>query len=499
MKFCVDALDSQINDKFTIDKGTPSIDLMERAGLGCFKIIEKQIKKTDSVLVVVGSGGNGGDGYVIARNLFENKYDVTVLDINEFHSEDCLTNKNLYKGNLITKIGDKKYQVIVDAIFGIGLNKEVKDPQLSLIQYINKTLAKKISIDINSGLDATTGLVLGNAVNSDLTICIQDIKTGLYLNEGRDFCNKIIGIDIGISHFDESKYYKILEKDDFEKLIEKRKSHTNKGNYGKSIIIGGSKEYFGAPALSCLSLASLRCGSGYSSLAVPASLLSIYALNFPEVMLIGLNDDKDGHYIYDQNQASTFLTYSSISIGMGMGISEEVYKLVKYLLNNYRGILIIDADALNSISKYGVDCLKSHLCSVIITPHIKEFSRLTNQEIPAIEKNYGGLAGYFAKKYQIIVLLKNNTSIITDGKTKYLNIVGSPCLAKGGSGDILSGILCGVCNQKEDLLKRVAFSAYILGRSSELCLLSIYENCVIATDVINNISNVFEEIKNGKN
>lgn len=499
MKFCLDALDSQINDKFTIEKGTPSIELMERAGLGCFKIIEKQIKKTNSVLVVVGSGGNGGDGYVIARYLYDNNYNVTVLDINEFNSNDCLINKNLYKGNLISRTDDKKYNVIIDAIFGIGLNKEVKDPQLSLIKYINNSHAKIISIDINSGLDATTGLVLGDAVKSDLTICIQDIKTGLYLNEGKDFCKKIIGIDIGILHFDESKYYKILEKDDFEKLIENRKSHTNKGNYGKSIIIGGSKEFFGAPALSCLSLASLRCGIGYSTLAIPVSLLSIYALNFPEVMLIGLRDDKDGHYIYDEQQASKFLNYLSISIGMGMGISEEVYKLVNYLLKNYKGILIIDADALNSISKYGVDCLNQHLCSVIVTPHIKEFSRLTGQELPAIEKNYGVLAGDFAKKYNIIVLLKNNTSIITDGKIKYLNVTGSPCLAKGGSGDVLSGILCGVCNKKESLLERVAFGAYILGRSSELCLLSIYEDCVIATDVINNISNVFEEIKNGKN
>lgn len=498
MKFCVDAKNSQINDKYTIENGTPSIELMEKAGFKCFEIIKEQIKKVDNVLVVVGSGGNGGDGYVIARYLLENGFNVKVLDINESYNKDCLINKNRYKGKVIRNIDEEKYSLIVDAIFGVGLNKEVVEPQLSLIKYINNSHAKVISIDVNSGLDATTGLVLREAVKSDLTICVQDIKVGLYLNEGRDYCLKIVAIDIGICHFDESNYFKILDKIDFAKLIEKRKSHSNKGNYGKSIIIGGSKDYFGAPALSFASFACLRSGCGYSTLAVPVSLLSIYALNFPEVMLIGLNDDNNGHYVFDEKQASSFLTYSSISIGMGMGISEEVYKLVIYLLNNYKGVLIIDADALNSISKYGVDCLKSHLCNVIVTPHIKEFSRISGYEISEIERNYGGLARDFTKKYNLIVLLKNNSSIITDGETTYLNVTGSPCLAKGGSGDVLSGILCGICYKKDDLLKRVAMSSYILGRASELCVLSIYEDCVVATDVINNISNVYKEIKDGK-
>jgi ADP-dependent NAD(P)H-hydrate dehydratase / NAD(P)H-hydrate epimerase len=498
MKFCVDSIISQIKDKYTIQKGTPSIELMERAGFECFKIISKFINKNNKILVVVGPGGNGGDGYVIARYLFENHYDVTVLDINESHSIDCLTNLNRYKGKTIKQIENTKYDLVVDALFGVGLNKEVKEPQLSLIRYINNSHAKIVSIDINSGLDATTGLVLGEAVKSDLTICVQDIKAGLYLNEGRDYCMNKVLIDIGILHFDGNNYYQILENNDFKSLVLDRKSHSNKGNYGRSLIIGGSKEYLGAPLLSYTSLASLRSGSGYATLAVPKTLIPIYGVRYAEVLFSRLNDDGNGHYVFDEKEANTLLNYSSIALGMGMGISEEVYKLVCYLLLNYKGNLILDADALNSISKYGVDCLKTHICDVIISPHIKEFSRLANTEISVIERNYGGLARDFANKYNLIVLLKNNTSIITDGKTTYLNVSGSPCLAKGGSGDVLSGILCGICSTKDNLLKRVALSSYILGRSSEFCVLSIDENCVIATDVINNISNVFKEIKHGK-
>jgi NAD(P)H-hydrate epimerase len=179
---------------------------------------------------------------------------------------------------------------------------------------------------------------------------------------------------------------------------------------------------------------------------------------------------------------------------MGCGISQNIYQKITYLLENFEGNLLLDADALNSISKYGVDVLKSHKCNLIITPHLKEFERLSNISLEEIKKDYIKVAKDFANKYNLIINLKNDVSVITDGKEVFINTNGNAGLAKGGSGDLLSGITLGLLNSKKDVLKRVAAASFILGRSAEIKVNDVNEYSLIARDVSSAIIDVINEI-----
>lgn len=498
MKYVISGTEAKENDAYTIKNYAKSIDLMENAGRGCYEEIVKHIDKKNTILVVCGSGGNGGDGLVIARYLNEQGYKTYVYMISNKLKDETLINYNRYKGEFVIDIYDflknSKVDVIIDALLGIGLTTTVKENYASLINYLNQLNAYKISIDINSGLNSDNGKSLGTHFKSDLTLTIQWLKYGLFFNCGEDSYKELKIIDAGIKPYNTETYSMVIQREDLKKLFLSRERNSNKGTYGRNAIIGGSKLTPGAELLSFNALASLRCGVGYANMCIPSSLYNVYALKVPEAIYT-LFPDVDGQIKFNEESLQKIIHYSSIVIGPGIGVSEDVYQIIAYLLKNFEGNLAIDADGLNSLSKYGVEILKYKKCnSVVLTPHIKEFSRLSGYEIDKILENPIDLAKDFAKKYGIIINLKNNVSVITDGKNTYININGNPGLAKGGSGDVLSGICGGLLTKSDNLLLRVAASAYILGRSADLAIKEINENSLLARDVIDYINVAIKEI-----
>lgn len=483
-------------DHNTIINGIPSILLMERAGKAIFSKIIKFINKEDEILIVCSSGGNGGDGLVIARYLYNASYNVKVYLIKQSGKEDFNINLSKYKGPLISDLNNIKPKYIIDAIFGVGLNKEIKEPILSIIEYINNSDAFIISVDIASGIDANNGLILGSAIRGDVTYAIEEYKIGHFLNYGKDYNKAVELVHIGIEK-PTKNYIKSLSIEDLKVLFPSRSSLSNKGTYGHVAIIGGSKNFLGAPLISLTSEVSLRMGVGYSTLCIPSSLKTIYALN-PLECIYKYFDDVDGYIKFDKEKLDELLNYSAIAIGMGIGVSKEIYKIITYLLKNYTNILIIDADGLNTLSMYGVDVLKEKKCKVVLTPHIMEFSRLTNIKKEEILKNEVELATQFALNYKCILCLKNNTTLISDGINTYLNINGLPSLAKAGSGDFLTGLILGLCNKSNDLLFNVASANYLFGLLSIEANKDIDENCLLITDLKNYISKAIRRIKNAK-
>lgn len=488
MKKVITALEAKENDAYTISNFTPSIDLMEKAGEMSFKLIKEKIKKEDKILIVAGGGGNGGDGLVIARYLFNENYDVSIYLASNHLKEETSINLKRYLGkiidNLDTYLKKDKPSVIIDALFGVGLSTKIKDSYIELINKLNQVNAYKVSIDINSGLDATSGLNLGAYFKSDLTITIEDLKSGLFLNDGKAAYKELKVVNIGIKPAKSQYFLHILEKEDIKCLFKKRDENSNKGSYGRVALLGGSKLTPGALLLSYNALASLRCGVGYALVGIPKSLYNIYALKNEE-NIYALFNDKDGNILFDEENLKKLLNYSAILVGPGIGTSEEVYKIINYLILNFKGNLVLDADALNSLAKYGIDILKKKVCnSITLTPHIKEFSRLSNLEINDILSNSVEICRDFAKKYGVIVNLKNNVSVISDGIHSYLNITGNAGLAKGGSGDVLSGITLGLLNKNDHLLLRVASAAYLLGLSADLVQEKINEYSLLARDVV---------------
>jgi len=454
-------------DKFTIENlGVSEEVLVERAGLAVADVIKSRFLG-GRVLVCIGKGKNGEDGRIIA-DVLSKTHGFTVATINVF--------------NGILKMFDKKYDIIVDCILGTGLNREVEGKYKAAIEKINQSGAFVVACDISSGLNGDSGKVMGAAVKADLTVAIQEYKTGHFLGDGPDYSGEVVCKDIGISIWGDD-YIKRINDSDSRRFFEHRQRNVHKGNFGKACVVGGSKNFTGSVILSANALCAMKMGAGYSNLVVPESLFNAYVGKVPECTLSTLPDADDG-IVFDKNSLDKLLKYDSIAIGMGMGISEGLYQSIQYLFENYSGKLIIDADGLNTISEFGVDVLLNKKCTVILTPHIGEFARLTKLNKDEILSDITPKAVDFAKKYGVILLLKNAVSVITDGEHVYFNTSGTSGMAKAGSGDVLSGFIAGMLARTEDVLDAVVVANHLFGKAGEIAVSLQNDYTVTASDII---------------
>lgn len=468
MQRILSAEQMRLADKYTIETlGVSQDELVLRAGTAVAEEIKSRFFG-GRVLVCVGKGNNGKDGLVVADILSKTHgYNVTIFNAQ----------------NGLLKILDKKFDIIIDCIFGTGLNKTISGNYKRIIDKINSSNAFVISCDIASGLNGDTGEIMGTAVKANLTIAIQEYKLGHFLSSGIDYSGEVVCRDIGISIWDENVVHRI-QKADAKKLFEVRNRNVHKGSFGKACVIGGSKSFSGSVLLSLNALCSLKAGAGYSYLAVPKSVFSGYIGLNPECILTPLEDDGNS-IVLDKENLDKLMKVDAIAIGMGMTCNVNTYQIVEYLLNNYTGKLIIDADAINCLSEFGKDILKNKKCSVVLTPHIGEFSRLIKVDKQTLKDNAIELAKSFAKEYGVTLLLKSAVSIITDGEQTFINTTGSSGMAKAGSGDVLSGFMAGVLARAEDLLEGVTTSAYVFGVAGELAQKDGNEYTITATDLIN--------------
>ena len=495
MDFVVSVNEMKEIEQYYFKKGIKSLDLMELAGKNIFLEIKKRFPlKSTSFLIVAGKGGNGGDAFVLARYLWEDQYQVQVY----FNETDTLLNetrinKEKYKGEIISSITNDTYDVLVDGLYGIGLNKDLKEKDLILIQTLNKMKGYKISIDIPTGINGDTGCILKDYFHCDLCFAIQFKKRGHFLNDGLDAYKSLEVIDIQLKP-STNNMCKIITQNDFYLLYKERKHNTNKGTYGRCIFIGGCKEMPGAILLSSYAFSALKVGCGYATLGILKSLYDNYALINLENTYI-LFKDKKGKIVFDEKTLKKILHYDVITIGMGLSTSKEVYKILKYLCKNFKNTLIIDADGLNTLSQYGLDILKEKQCKIILTPHLMEFSRLCEKSMNEVKQNTFQLANDFVKNYDIMLILKSAVTLIMDKNQAYLNIMGSPALAKAGSGDVLAGILSGMaCFQHSNLALSGALASYLLGACGIYASKELGEYSVNATDVINYIPKVLKNL-----
>ena len=261
----------------------------------------------------------------------------------------------------------------------------------------------------------------------------------------------------------------IIENRDVAKFYPDRARNTNKGDYGSANIVAGNDRYIGAAALACA--AALKSGCGYVKLTTTEEVKLALAAKYPQIIYL---DEYD-------------LKSQSIAIGMGCGVSYELYDKIKFLTVNYSGTLIIDADGLNSIAKYGTHILKESNCRVVLTPHLKEFSRLTGKEMSEISENPVEIARGFAKNFGVILLLKGAASIITDGNDTLINTSGTTALAKGGSGDMLSGYIAGSVARGLSPIDAVICSVHTMGVAAEISSAQKTDYCATAHDILNNL------------
>lgn len=472
MKICLTNAQMRSFDAATIAGGVPAEELMKRAGDAIAEevIAVAENIKAKSILFVCGTGNNGGDGYVAANELLKRSYPVKVYAAEGRYSPDCLREKERYKGLYSQDIcGD----IVVDCLFGTGLNRKVKGAAEKIINTVNSSGGFIISADIPSGLNGDNGLIAGAAVRADLTVVIAQYKLGYFLNDGLDFCGKIVLKDIGIPA---SSRVFVAEKPDIKKFFPERLRNTHKGSYGSAYLAAGSEKYPGAAALSVSSC--LRSGCGYVYAAVPDGIKYSLAARYPQCIYTERNC-----ILQDEKLFSS----GAVAIGMGMGCNKDTYQKVCTVIENYGGKLILDADALNALSAYGADVLLKAKCSVLLTPHIGEAARLLNKTIAEIISDLVGSASAISSKYGVCVHLKSSVCVTTDGEKSVLTAAGTTALAKAGSGDMLSGLICGSAARGLSLTEAAICSQYVLGTAAEICSKNLTSYCACAEDVINTL------------
>ena len=286
---------------------------------------------------------------------------------------------------------------------------------------------------------------------------------------------------------------KIIEIKDIKDLFKERNSESNKGDFGKAGIYGGSIEYSGALKLSFLALSSLRSGCGISRVIVKKEILPLIGPNILEQTLCILPSFDDNFYdkLWDYIK-----DLDSLAFGMGLGNDKHLEEVLEYLIENYTGNLIIDADGLNTLSRMDLNVLNKRKCNILLTPHLKEFSRLCNKTIDEIKKDSITLVKEFASTYRVIILLKGHTTFISNGTDTYLVKTGTPGMATAGSGDVLSGILAGLLAYLDFNLLTVAAGVLLNGIAGCLAEEENTDISMIASDTVNKIVEAIKIIRN---
>lgn len=461
-------------DRYTIEVlGVPSSQLMLRAGSAIAKAAAGAADEYGRrVLVVCGEGNNGGDGYVCASQLLRLGYDVKVLDVSGgSYSPECAARRKEYAGPYAE---DVRADVAVDCIFGTGLSRPVEGRCADVVEAINKSGAFVVSADIPSGICGDSGRVLGCAVRADVTVAIAEYKLGHVLGDGPDYCGAVTRADIGIAARGDCAL--ACEDADVAPFFPARLRNTHKGTYGSACLVAGSPNYPGAAAL-CLS-AALRSGCGYVKLCADDNVKNALVAAYPQTIYLSEPD----------------LGCQALAVGPGCGNSEATFETVKRVLANYRGKLILDADALNAVSGRGAEVLSEKSCDVLITPHPAEFSRLTGRPVGDIVSDPTGSARAFAAEYGVTVLLKGAATVITDGSKVMLNLRGSTALARGGSGDMLTGLICGCAARGLGLFDAAVAAAYALGVSAEIASAEKTDYCATAQDILGSLPAAVKKI-----
>ncbi|MDD6483520.1 MAG: NAD(P)H-hydrate dehydratase [Clostridiales bacterium] len=511
MKACFSHQMREIDKRAAEEAGIPSIILMENAAIACVLELFSDFSdlKERRVSIFCGKGNNGGDGLAIARQLINRGVNVTVyLVCGNDYKGDALVNYEIIK-NMGADIRDaaecenigceiRSYDIVIDAIFGTGIHGEISDPAAKVIDEINKNARYVMSVDIPSGLNADTGEICGVCIRADKTVTFAAYKVGMFMYPGADCTGKITVSDISIPRTiaDGDRYgINVTDKELVRKIFPKRKNNSQKGDYGKLLIIAGSAGMSGAAYL--CAQAALVSGSGLVTLAVPDCINTALESKTTEVMTLPL-ESQEGHL--SQKSVGKILEKAekcdAVLIGPGLGVSGDVMQIIEQVLNYSSVPVIIDADAINSISK-NPNLIKNCACDLVFTPHAVEMSRLTGLDLSYIESNRLDVSSEFAQENGAAVILKGHHTIVTaaDG-VQYINNTGNPGLASGGSGDVLAGIVASLVPRCADTAKAAAAAVYIHGMAGDIAAQKYGMESVCATKLLECIPEALKEILN---
>lgn len=454
--------------------------------------------KEKKSIVVCGPGDNGGDGYALAKKA--RSYGLT-MDI-------CNANNAVHKSSQATQLFYRQvrslgihileptisfdgYDIIIDCLFGSGLNRPLTDLYLRLVKAINQTQAQIIAIDLPSGMNGDHYDAAWSCVHADMTLTIGGYKPVMVNGSARRYCGKIIPIDLwDTSLWSGLTTNTVVEPSDLKDYVPKRKIHSHKGSYGKGLLIGGSRRMGGALLLAAK--AALKSGMGTTSVMLPQCIEYRFGINLPEVMLICKQEDHEG-FMDDQLNLDEIKAFDVIAIGNGMGIGQTTFNMVKTLLSTDKTI-VIDGDGLNVLTD--MLPLLNRNGQTILTPHLKEMARLCNKDIVTISEHPFEILDDFKRMYpNVTVLLKDDWMFTSDGSNHVVIPLGNNGLAKGGSGDTLCGLTISMMAQCNNAYQSVVASSMLLGLTSQICQSAYSSYCMSASDLIDALPQVLISVE----
>ena len=491
MFYLPDRDEMQEIDRRTIkERGIPGILLMERAAIS---ILEEINARKDTVLparvkclIVVEGGNNGGDGLALARLLAQQGDQVEVCYISGLSK---VSDSFAYQLDIVRNLGiqvtdeisQKEYDIIVDGIFGVGLKRDVAGIWKNVIEQMNNMPGYKIAVDLPSGVDATTGQVLGTSFRADLTVTFGLNKRGLVLHPGCDMAGQVVVRDIGFSDREVQDIAPEAYGYDLSDLarLPKRSDNSNKGTYGRAAVIAGSADMSGAAVFAAE--AAYRTGTGLVKVYTHSLNRTVIGNRIPEAVLMTYSDEAEA-----LKCAEDAVSWADvILVGPGLGRSGEAEELLRYVICEAEQPLVLDADALNIISQ-DLELLKKYRGEVTVTPHLGEMSRLTDIAIPDIKKNILRVCKDFAMEYNVIDVLKDSRTCVSRGGDIYINTSGNNGMSTAGAGTGSSPY------------EAAKLGVYIHGLAGDLAAERMGKNGMIARDIVESIPMVIKGVENEK-
>ncbi|MFT4203691.1 MAG: NAD(P)H-hydrate dehydratase [Chitinophagaceae bacterium] len=469
-----------------------SIDLMERAAKACEKRLLVLCGRNSCFYVFCGKGNNGGDGLAIARLLLGKDYQVKVFELfsEKNGSADFETNKQRLQEwgctvKLLKDVSDfpdiPKNVVIVDTLFGSGLNKPLAGLAEELVQYLNRFSNKKVAVDVPSGM-FLDGSSKGNTVfRADETLTFQRLKFCFLLPENAAWFGKVSVLDIGLSDQyqpAEESIYSLVDVSFVQKIYKPRNPYAHKGTFGHALLVAGNQGKMGAAVMAAV--ACLRSGVGLLTCNIPASESMLLPIAVPEAM---------SEY---RGNVTDFSKYKAIGIGPGLGTQET--QLVKSILDNAYVPLVLDADALNMLSQHP-DWLSLVPAGSILSPHPKEFERLFGTSANDAERIAKAIE--MSVQYAFTVVLKGHNSLVAHEGRGYFNTTGNAGMATGGSGDTLTGILTGLLAQGYSGRDAAVLGVYLHGLAGDLALEKESEESLLPSDLSGYLGKAFNRLREG--
>lgn len=499
-----------------VKRGISFPQLMENAGQACAKIIKNHFYITKEnpkkVLVLCGKGKNGGDGFVIARKMWEYGCDVTVmLTCGEPKASDAIDMFSLveaagidiirYDNNLtILKPYIESADIIVEAIFGTGFSGSLNQSLSVLAQAVNSANGTLVSIDVPAGADCDAASVKGAVFKADTTIAISAYKPIHIMKPCNKYCGRTVIADIGITKEDFRNIDSVtcfsLNAQDIKNMLPKRKPVSNKGTYGHALCVCGSMRMTGAAYLAVSG--ALRCGVGLVTAAFPQSAYAAIAPKLVEPLPLPLESNFEGTFAFSAKAgiSEAVKRASAVLVGCGLGFNKDTTLLVHSLIKEINKPLIIDADGINALST-NIDILKDAQAPVILTPHPGEMSRICGKSIAEIIENPIVTAYDFAQKYGVTVVLKGANTVVCSHESNeiYINTTGNSGLARGGSGDLLAGMTVSLLAQGMSPFDASVCAVYLHGLCADMVAEKTSMRGMLPSDVLNHLPELFSKFE----